>query len=197
MAVDKGVIMKVWCVVVLMIMGILPFTGCAQAEKGEVMAQDKIVVVETNQGSMEFKLYPDKAPKACENFIGLAAKGYYDGLIFHRVIKGFMVQGGDPQGTGSGGESLWGGPFEDEVSNDLQFSQAGILAMANRGPNTNGSQFFITTAPTQWLQGKHTIFGEIVKGYDVLYKIEATEVGPNSRPVEEQKIVRIYVKHAE
>jgi peptidylprolyl isomerase len=189
--------MKNLFILLLIVMAILPFAGCAQAEKGKAMSKEMVVVLETNQGNMELLLYPDKAPKTCENFVGLAAKGYYDGLLFHRVIKGFMIQGGDPNGNGSGGESLWGGTFEDEIAPDLQFNKAGILAMANRGPATNGSQFFITTAPTVWLNGKHTIFGEVLKGYDVLAKIEGTEVGPNNRPVEDQKIVRVYVKSAE
>jgi len=160
-----------------------------------VYAMDKqVVVLETNQGNIEIKLMPDVAPKACENFIGLVEKGYYNGLIFHRVIKGFMLQGGDPTGTGRGGESLWGEPFEDEVSAETKFDQPGILAMANAGPNTNGSQFFITTAATPWLNMRHTIFGEVISGYDAVQKIENTPVGANDRPLAEQKIIRAYVK---
>ncbi|MCK5581129.1 MAG: peptidylprolyl isomerase [Candidatus Omnitrophica bacterium] len=153
-----------------------------------------MVVLETNQGNIEIKLFPDAAPKTCENFVGLIEKGYYDGLIFHRVIAGFMLQGGDPTGTGSGGESLWGGKFEDEVTPDLQFDKKGILAMANAGPNTNGSQFFITVAPTPWLNMKHTIFGEVVEGYDIVEKIENVQKGPGDRPIEEQKIIKAYIK---
>jgi len=161
---------------------------------GRSMAQDQVVVMETNQGAIEIKLFPDVAPKAVENFLGLVKKGYYNGLIFHRVIKNFMIQGGDPTGTGSGGESLWGVPFKDEVSQDVKFDRPGLLAMANAGPNTNGSQFFITTVPTPWLQMKHTIFGEVVSGYDVVKKIELTPDAGADRPVSEQKIVRIYFK---
>ena len=161
---------------------------------GRSMAQDQVVVMETNQGAIEIKLFPDVAPKAVENFLGLVKKGYYNGLIFHRVIKNFMIQGGDPTGTGSGGESLWGVPFKDEVSQDVKFDRPGLLAMANAGPNTNGSQFFITTVPTPWLQMKHTIFGEVVSCYDVVKKIELTPVAGADRPVSEQKIVRIYFK---
>ena len=161
---------------------------------GRSMAQDQVVVMETNQGAIEIKLFPDVAPKAVENFLGLVKKGYYNGLIFHRVIKDFMIQGGDPTGTGSGGESLWGVPFKDEVSQDVKFDRPGLLAMANAGPNTNGSQFFITTVPTPWLQMKHTIFGEVISGYDVVKKIELTPVAGADRPVSEQKIVRIYFK---
>ncbi|MFA5271827.1 MAG: peptidylprolyl isomerase, partial [Candidatus Omnitrophota bacterium] len=112
---------------------------------------DTIVVLETNKGKIEIKLMPDIAPKACENFIKLVEKGYYDGIIFHRVIKNFMIQGGDPTGTGRGGNSVWGKPFEDEVSSSVAFNKPGLLAMANAGSSTNGSQFFITTIPTPWL----------------------------------------------
>lgn len=153
-----------------------------------------IVVLETNAGNIELQLFPDIAPKACENFIGLVKKGYYDGIIFHRVIKGFMLQGGDPTGTGRGGESLWGGKFEDEVTSTVQFDRKGLLAMANAGPSTNGSQFFITTVPTPWLNMKHTIFGEVISGYAVVESIENTPTGPGDKPNDEQKIIRAYVK---
>lgn len=158
------------------------------------MADEVRVVFETNQGNIELKLFPEHAPKTCENMVGLIQKGYYDGITFHRIIKGFMIQGGDPTGTGRGGRSLWGEPFEDECVEALTFDKPGILAMANAGPNTNGSQFFITTVPTPWLHMKHTIFGEVVQGYDVVQKIENVEVGPGDRPVEEQKIIKAYVK---
>lgn len=163
-------------------------TTFARADKGSV------VVFETNQGIIEFTLFDDKAPKTCENFKGLIAKGYYDGIIFHRVIKNFMIQGGDPTGTGRGGESLWGGQFEDEIVPDLKFDRKGILAMANAGPGTNGSQFFITTIPTGWLTGKHTIFGEVTNGYDIVQKIEQTRTGAGDKPVEDQKIIKAYIK---
>ena len=165
-----------------------------QIAKGAYGMDKNIVVLETNQGSIEIKLMPDVAPKACENFTKLAAKGYYNGLIFHRVIKGFMVQGGDPTGTGAGGQSIWGKPFEDEVSSVVKFDKPGILAMANAGPNSNGSQFFITTVPTPWLNMRHTIFGEVVLGYDVVQKIENTETASGDRPVAEQKIIKAYLK---
>jgi peptidylprolyl isomerase len=137
---------------------------------------------------------PEVAPKACENFKGLIEKDYYNGLIFHRVIKGFMIQGGDPTGTGRGGSSVWGKPFEDEFKKGVTFDRKGILAMANSGPTTNGSQFFITTIPTPWLDMHHTIFGEVVSGYDAVEKIENTPVGPGDRPVTEQKIIKAYLK---
>lgn len=153
-----------------------------------------IVVLQTNRGNIELKLYPDVAPKAVENFTGLVKKGYYDGLIFHRVIKSFMLQGGDPTGTGAGGESIWGKPFQDEVTPKVTFDRAGILAMANAGPSTNGSQFFITTVPTPWLNMHHTIFGEVSSGYEVVTAIEQAAVGRGDKPLEEQKIIKAYIK---
>ena len=155
---------------------------------------EPIIVLETNQGSIEIELMPQVAPKACENFTKLAEKGYYNGLIFHRIIKEFMIQGGDPTGTGSGGQSIWGKAFEDETNIDVKFNKPGILAMANAGRNTNGSQFFITTAKTPWLNQNHTIFGKVVAGYDVVQKIESVSTGANDRPVAEQKILKAYVK---
>lgn len=162
--------------------------------KGVFAMDNKIVVLETNQGTIEIKLMPDVAPKACENFTKLVEKGYYNGLIFHRVIKGFMIQGGDPTGTGTGGNSIWGKPFGDEVSPSVQFDRAGLLAMANAGPNTNGSQFFITTAGTPWLNMHHTIFAEVILGYEVVQKIENTATGASDRPKIEQKIIKAYWK---
>ena len=162
---------------------------------GTVFAEEgKIMVLETNQGNIEIKLMPEIAPLACENFIKLAEKGYYDGLIFHRVIKKFMIQGGDPTGTGRGGASIWGVSFKDEVRADVQFNKPGLLAMANAGPDTNGSQFFITTAAAPWLNMRHSIFGEVISGYDVVQKIENTPTDSSDRPVSEQKIIRAYIK---
>ena len=161
---------------------------------GVAMAGEAKVVLETNQGKIVVKLFPETAPKTVENFLGLVKKGYYNGIIFHRVIKSFMVQGGDPTGTGMGGESLWGKPFEDEFTPTLKFDRKGILAMANAGPNTNGSQFFITTVPTPWLNMKHTIFGEVVSGYEIVEKIENCQVGASDKPVTEQKIIKAYVE---
>jgi peptidylprolyl isomerase len=156
--------------------------------------EEKIVVLETNQGVIEIKLMPEIAPKTCENFIGLVEKGYYEGIIFHRVIKDFMIQGGDPTGTGMGGDSIWGRPFEDEVAASIKFDKPGLLAMANAGPNTNRSQFFITTAPTPWLNMRHTIFGEVVSGYEVVQKIENTATGTNDKPITDQVILKAYIK---
>ncbi len=151
-------------------------------------------VLETTQGVIELRLFPETAPKACENFAGLIEKGYYNGIIFHRVIPEFMLQGGDPTGTGSGGASIWGRNFEDECKPDVKFDRKGLLAMANAGPGTNGSQFFITTAATPWLHMKHTIFGEVVKGYDVVEKIERTETDMSDRPKQKQQIVKASIK---
>lgn len=151
-------------------------------------------ILETNQGTIEIALKPDIAPKTVENFVGLINKGYYDGIIFHRVIKEFMLQGGDPTGTGRGGESLWGGTFEDECDPGVKFDQPGLLAMANAGPGTNGSQFFITTVSTPWLHMKHTIFGEVTVGMDVVKKIEDAPTGPGDQPVEKQFIQKASVR---
>ncbi len=153
------------------------------------------VILETNQGTIEIELWPDVAPKTCENMIGLVKKNYYDGIIFHRVIKDFMIQGGDPTGTGRGGQSLWGGKFEDEVKRDVKFDRKGLLAMANAGPNTNGSQFFITVSPTPWLNMRHTIFGEVVRGYDVVEKIENTPTDNQNRPINQQKIIKASIRY--
>lgn len=153
-----------------------------------------IALIETTQGSMELELRPDVAPKACENFIALANKGYYNGVSFHRIIKSFMIQGGDPTGTGAGGESIWGRPFADEITPKITFEKSYVLAMANRGPNTNGSQFFITVAPTPWLNGRHTIFGTLKSGLDTVKKLEFTPTGVQDRPLTPQKIIKITIK---
>ena len=127
--------------------------------------------------------------------MGLAKKGYYNGLIFHRVIDNFMIQGGDPTGTGRGGESLWGGEFKDEIVSSLKFDKPGYLAMANAGPNTNGSQFFITTVATSWLNGKHTIFGKVIKGMDVVNtigKVKTTK--PGDKPVKDVIMEKVTIE---
>lgn len=168
------------------------FTLSLQGEETKVMTpKNPIVTIETNLGNITIALKPDIAPKAVENFIELAKKDYYNDVIFHRVIKGFMIQGGDPTGTGRGGASVYGKPFEDEVTPSVQFTKPGILAMANAGPKTNGSQFFITTAATPWLNGKHTIFGEVIEGYNVVQKIENTPVGAQDKPLTPVKILKI------
>jgi peptidylprolyl isomerase len=151
------------------------------------------IVLETTQGDIEIELMPSIAPLAVANFVGHINSGYYNELIFHRVIEGFMVQGGDPLGTGTGGESIWGKNFPDEFSPDVRFETEGLLAMANSGPMTNGSQFFITTSKPEWLNDKHTIFGKVIAGYDNVKKIEAVEKGAGDKPVEDQKILKAYV----
>ncbi len=162
--------------------------------KSDIKSENPIVVLETNQGTIELELFPKIAPKAVKNFMELSKKGYYDGIIFHRVIKHFMIQGGDPTGTGRGGESIYGGVFENEYAPNVVFDKPGILAMANAGPNTNGSQFFITTVPTPHLNGGYTIFGRVIKGYDVVTKIENCKTGRGDRPIEKQVIKKAYVK---
>jgi peptidyl-prolyl cis-trans isomerase B (cyclophilin B) len=143
----------------------------------------------TNHGPVELELFEDDAPKTVENFVKLSQDGYYDGLVFHRVIKDFMIQGGCPQGTGTGGP---GYEFEDEI-NDHKIVR-GALAMANRGPDTNGSQFFIvTTDAAPWLDGKHTVFGEVRSGMEAVDSIEGTETGAQDRPTNDAVIERMEV----
>lgn len=144
-----------------------------------------VAVMKTNMGTVEIELFEKQTPKTVENFSGLAKKGYYNGVIFHRVIPNFMIQGGDPTGTGRGGESLWGKKFNDEFVSELKHSEPGVLSMANAGPNTNGSQFFITVIPTQWLDGKHTIFGKVITGMDVVYSISKVQTGAMDKPVKD------------
>ncbi|MCF8411814.1 MAG: peptidylprolyl isomerase [Melioribacteraceae bacterium] len=139
-----------------------------------------VATIVTNMGTMELELFAQQVPKTVENFVGLANKGYYDGLIFHRIMDNFMIQGGDPTGTGMGGESVWGGKFADEFDRSLRHDGPGILSMANAGPNTNGSQFFITLVPTPWLDGKHSVFGKIISGMDVLRSIGKVSVAPGT-----------------
>lgn len=177
------------------------------AEKAKAHAGDSVAIIKTNLGSFTVKLFKDKAPKTVENFIALAkgtkewtdpksgksikGKSLYKGTIFHRVIPDFMIQGGDPEGTGRGGP---GYKFEDETGPLDSFNKPGILAMANSGPNTNGSQFFVTVAKTEHLNGHHTIFGEVTDGMDVVYKISKVERDDQDRPKKEVKIENITIK---
>eukprot|EP00033_Pygsuia_biforma_P002894 GCRY01003192.1.p1 GENE.GCRY01003192.1~~GCRY01003192.1.p1 ORF type:complete len:157 (-),score=13.09 GCRY01003192.1:153-623(-) len=140
------------------------------------------VILKTSAGVITVELYDKHAPKTCENFITLAKRGYYNGTIFHRIIKDFMIQGGDPTGTGRGGESCWGGKFKDEFHQGLKHTGAGIFSMANSGSNTNGSQFFITLAPTPWLDGKHTIFGRVKTGMEVVRRLGSVPTDNTDRP---------------
>jgi len=160
-------------------------------------AEHPVVVMETTQGTIELELFDDVAPLAVENFATHVKEGYYNGIVFHRIIDGFMIQGGDPTGTGRGGESIWKKPFKDEFKPGVVFDKAGILAMANAGPMTNGSQFFITLAPTHWLNGYHTIFGQVVSGMDVVGKLGKVPTSGNregNRPLEKQEILKAYMK---
>jgi peptidyl-prolyl cis-trans isomerase A (cyclophilin A) len=188
-----------------------PTAGGAPTEPAEgpwtskaAAGQELFATVSTNMGAVTVKLYSKEAPKTVRNFVGLATgerewknpatgeakKGVplYAGTVFHRVIEGFMIQGGDPLGTGVGDP---GYRFEDEVQSGKTFDRVGLLAMANSGPNTNGSQFFITTSTPQWLNGKHTIFGEVVKGYEVVEAISKVPKGAMDRPVQPVKIEKI------
>ncbi|MBI9071728.1 MAG: peptidylprolyl isomerase [Melioribacteraceae bacterium] len=149
----------------------------------------------TNMGDLEIELFAKQTPKTVENFAGLALNGYYDGISFHRIIAEFMIQGGDPSGTGSGGKSLWDGDFEDEIVPGLTHESAGILSMANRGPNTNSSQFFITLVPTPWLDGKHTVFGKVISGIDIVEKIgNVPTTPPFDKPVNEVKMEKVTIE---
>lgn len=185
--------------------------SCLQLEA--VKSGDTVAIMHTNMGDIEIKLFPEQAPKTVENFVGHAKNDYYNGIIFHRVIKDFMIQGGDPTGTGMGGESIWGRSFQDEFTPELH-NLRGALCMANAGPNTNGSQFFIVQASevpanmleqmkdladngfppaiteayaelggTPWLDFRHTVFGQVVNGMDVVDAIANVQVGANDKPV--------------
>lgn len=189
---------------VIVLILILPCLGFAQAakeknaqkqKKEKPMEQTKVyAVMETSMGTVEIELYEQATPKTIKNFVGLAEKNFYDGVTFHRVIDNFMIQGGDPTGTGRGGESFYGRPFEDEIVDTLKHTSAGILSMANAGPNTNGSQFFITLAPTPWLDGKHTVFGKVVNGLDVVKSIgKVKTTKPFDRPVEKVVMKKVTI----
>ncbi len=154
-----------------------------------------IAVIETNLGTIELELFEDQTPITAQNFIDLAQKGFYDGVIFHRVIDGFMIQGGDPTGTGMGGPDY---TIEDEFLPTLQFTGEGVLAMANTGrPHTGGSQFFITLAATPWLNGHHTIFGKVVRGMEVVRKIGKVATDPSDRPLEDVVMKHVSIRPAE
>jgi cyclophilin family peptidyl-prolyl cis-trans isomerase len=155
---------------------------------------NRIANIQTNQGAISIELFEDKAPVTTKNFIDLAEKGFYDGIVFHRVIADFMIQGGCPSGTGTGGP---GYNIKDEFHPELKHTGEGILSMANAGPNTGGSQFFITLAPTGWLDGKHAIFGKVVDGLAVMRAIGSTATGPGDRPLEEVKMESVKIEDGE
>lgn len=148
-----------------------------------------VVTLNTTMGIIKIELYWTHSPKTCKNFYELTKNGYYDNTIFHRIIENFMIQGGDPTGTGRGGESIYGGVFDDELSSSLKHTGAGILSMANSGPNTNKSQFFITLAPTEWLDGKHTIFGRVLEGMKVIQQMGLVPTSDSDRPLEDIRII--------
>lgn len=156
-----------------------------------------VATIRTNIGNIEIELFAKRVPKTVENFVGLATTGKYDNVIFHRVIPDFMIQSGDPTGTGRGGESFWGGQFADEFDPSLQHDKPGILSMANAGPNTNGSQFFITLVPTPWLNGKHSIFGEVIDGMDVVEAIGKTKTGMMDKPVNDIVMETVVIEKKE
>lgn len=147
-----------------------------------------VVNMKTSMGDIKIKLYTDKAPITAGNFKQLVEEGFYNGIIFHRVIDGFMIQGGDPTGTGTSGSKK---VIKDEFAPGLKHDKKGMLSMANAGPNTGTSQFFITLAPTPWLDGKHAIFGEVIEGMDVVEKIGKTKTGPGDKPVTEVKMIKV------
>ena len=147
------------------------------------------VYFETSMGTFECELYWQHAPRTCHNFASLADRGYYNGCLFHRIVPNFIIQTGDPTGTGRGGASIYGKNFDDEIHPDLRHTGAGILSMANSGPNTNGSQFFVTLAPTQFLDGIHTIFGRISAGLKTIEKIGKVETDNTERPTSDILIV--------
>ena len=155
------------------------------------MSENRKIKFTTNKGVFVAEMFEDKAPKTTKNFIDLTEKGYYDGIIFHRVIDGFMIQGGDPTGTGMGGP---GYKIDDEFGEGLKRDDEGIFSMANAGPNTGGSQFFITLRACPWLDGKHAVFGKVTKGMDVVYKIGKVATDGNDKPVEPVTIKTIIIK---
>jgi peptidylprolyl isomerase domain and WD repeat-containing protein 1 len=166
-------------------------TIVAPVKTKELLAKE--MVLRTTMGDIHIKLFVDDCPKTVENFVTHSKNGYYNNVIFHRVIKGFMVQTGDPLGNGTGGESIWGGEFKDEFVKTLKHDKPYTLSMANSGPNSNGSQFFITTVPTPWLDNKHTVFGRVTSGYEVVSKIENIKVNKLDKPYDDIKILQIDV----
>ena len=162
----------------------------AEIQEGEENVANRFAVFATSEGTFTVELFEDKAPLTTKNFIDLAEKGFYDGLIFHRVIDGFMIQGGDPTGTGTGGP---GYEIPDEFHPDLKHDVEGVLSMANAGPNTGGSQFFITLAATPWLNGHHAVFGKVVRGMDVVKKIGKVDCDSRDRPLVEVVIKKITI----
>jgi len=169
----------------------LVIVGFALNQIGEKEMVNRIAVIETNYGTMEIELFEQRAPITTKNFIDLAEKEFYNGIIFHRVIKDFMIQGGDPDGRGTGGP---GYTIIDEFHDELKHNKTGILSMANSGPNTGGSQFFITLVPTPWLDGRHSIFGQVIKGEDVLKAIGVVKTGAGDKPLVDVVMSKVTIK---
>ena len=199
---------KRWATLLMLCTSMLLMTGCSgsagtpasngkPAPKAETdkpatpPAKNRVARMETNKGVIRIEMFEDKAPITTKNFIDLASKGFYDGVIFHRVIDGFMIQGGDPTGTGRGGP---GYKIPDEFHPDLKHDGAGILSMANAGPNTGGSQFFITLGPTPHLNNRHAVFGKVIEGLDVVKAIGKVATGPADRPLEDIVMKKVTVE---
>ncbi len=199
---------KRWATLLMICTSMLLMTGCSgsagtpasngkPAPKSETdkpatpPAKNRIVRMETNKGVIRIEMFEDKAPITTKNFIDLATKGFYDGVIFHRVIDGFMIQGGDPTGTGRGGP---GYKIPDEFHPDLKHDGAGILSMANAGPNTGGSQFFITLGPTPHLNNRHAVFGKVIEGLDVVKAIGKMSTNAADRPLEDVVMKKVTIE---
>ena len=200
-----------WATVLMLCTSMLFMTGCSgssgtptpadkPAPKAEndkpatpaaPAAKNRVARVETTKGTFKIELFEDKAPITTKNFIDLATKGFYDGVIFHRVIDGFMIQGGDPTGTGRGGP---GYKIPDEFHPDLKHDAPGILSMANAGPNTGGSQFFITLGPTPHLNNRHAVFGKVIEGLDVVKAIGKAATGPGDRPLDDIVMKKVTIE---
>lgn len=180
---------------IILIVSLIFIIGCASADKtiiggGDKMGKNTLVIIETNLGKIEVELFLDKAPITASNFLSLVNKGFYDGVKFHRVIPNFMIQGGDPQGDGTGGP---GYTIKDEFHPDLQ-NVPGTLSMANRGPNTGGSQFFINVADNRFLDNKHAVFGKVISGMDVVLKIASSPRDGNDRPLSPVVMKKVHVE---
>ncbi len=175
-------------VAIVVLGGLLYFSGVGEYLKTSLIQSPDVVTLQTNLGDITIKLLPEEAPKLVQNFTELAQQNKYDGTIFHRVIDGFMIQGGDfENGDGTGGTSYVGELLEDEFSQNLSHVR-GVVSMANRGPNTNGSQFFIVQQDAPFLDGRHSIFGQVIEGMDTVDKIARVKTGPNDAPIEDVTI---------
>lgn len=194
---------------ILFVLAVMLFS-CAKQNKDELKFNGKTInlkemmklegnqklyaVIKTNYGTIEIVLFDKEAPNAVKNFAGLASADFYNGLIFHRVIKDYMIQGGDPGGNGAGGATIYGEPFADEFSPSLKHDKPGMVSMANSGPGTNQSQFFITVAPTSWLDLKHTIFGQVVKGMDVVKIINEVKTNDKDFPIDKVIMEKVTIE---